>query len=60
MLRNEICQGGGIKCGRSDCQVVECRQHMLLKVLEQVNVKKKGRGVWRPMEVGLASGKDTC
>lgn len=44
MLRNEICQGGGIKCGRSDCQAVECRQYMLLEVLEQVNVKKKGRG----------------
>lgn len=44
MLRNEMCQGGGIRCGRSDCQAVPCRQYMLSKVLEQVNVKKKREG----------------
>lgn len=57
MLRNKICQGGGIICGRSDCQAVECRQYLLLKILEQINVKRKEGGCRNTYGSGLTSGK---
>lgn len=47
MLRNKICQCRRSRCERSDYSAVECRQYMLLKVLEQVSVNKKGGRVWK-------------
>lgn len=62
MLRNKICRGGGLKCGRRHCQAVECRQYLLLKILEQVNVNRKQGGCGNTYGSGkwLGQWKETC